>query len=290
MKAVTLRPRFEGGNIRSWIGFKHFMYLAEEAVLEWFRARGYGPATLFERHGLELCIADSSVRLPAVLELDDVVHAEVSGGPARFTVRLVADRDGAPTVLRGRIGVVLVAQPGTAHPVPAELAAAVGRLEDAAPADLTGAADPSAFQWSWRVPYYYCQFSRSIQHSGYVRTLEEAVDRFLDDRGLSVGTVLEQRGWIPVVVRARVRQLATVTMEETVETTFTVTDVVKDVGFDARMDCYVRRGGRPVHVATAQILHAYAIARGPGAGGLAQLDATTVAALRRAPAHAGSGT
>lgn len=289
MKAFTLRPRFEGGNIRSWIGFKHFMYLAEEAVLEWFRDRGYGPATLFEQHGLELCIVDSSVRLPAVLELDDVVRADVSGGPARFTVRLVADRDGAPTVLRGRIGVVLLRRPGNAHPVPAELAAAVGRIEDAAPADLTGAADPSAFRWSWRVPYYYCQFSRGIQHSGYVRALEEAVDRFLDDRGLSVGTMLEQRGWIPVVVRARVRQLAPVTMEEAVETTFTVTDVVKDVGFDGLMDCYVRRGGRSVHVATAQILHAYAIAGGPGAGGLAQLDATTVAALRRAPAHAGSG-
>ena len=36
----VLRPRYEGANIRTWIGFKHLMYLAEEAVLEWLRIRG----------------------------------------------------------------------------------------------------------------------------------------------------------------------------------------------------------------------------------------------------------
>ena len=49
--------------------------------------------------------------------------------------------------------------------------------------------------------------------------------------------------------------------------------------FDGRMDCYVQRGDELVAVATAQILHGYAIAAGPGAGGLAELDDGVVSAL-----------
>jgi len=129
------------------------------------------------------------------------------------------------------------------------------------------------------VPYYYCQFSEHLQFSGYVRAMEEVVDRFLADRGLSVSTMLRTRGWIPVVSRARIGVLADVAMEETVHTVFTVTDVLKDLGFDARMDCYVRRDETLVHTATGRILHGYAVASGPGAGGLATLDGPTVAAL-----------
>jgi acyl-CoA thioesterase FadM len=290
---VALRPRREGANIRTWIGFKHFMYLAEEAVLEWYRDRGAGPGTLFHRHGLELSIVDSSVQLPVVLDVDDVVDAEVTGGPDRFTVRLRARRDGAPTVLRGTVSVALLpADPGagggTAGPagLPAEVAAATAPAYPAGRTDLpdTGlAAVPGAggYVWSWRVPYYYCQFSGRIQHAGWVRALEEVVDRFLDERGISVGTLLRERGWIPVVSRARVTQLADVSMEETVHTVFTVVDVLKGVGFDARTDSYLRRDGALVHVATGRILHAYAIAAGPGAGGLATLDDRVAAALTR---------
>jgi trans-aconitate methyltransferase len=40
--SLVMRPRHEGANMRTWIGFKHFLYLAEEAVLHWFRDHGYG--------------------------------------------------------------------------------------------------------------------------------------------------------------------------------------------------------------------------------------------------------
>src|SRR5688572_27855192 len=36
---TTLRPSFEGTNIRTWIGFKHLMYLAHEAVIDHLRER-----------------------------------------------------------------------------------------------------------------------------------------------------------------------------------------------------------------------------------------------------------
>ncbi len=290
--AVALRPRREGANIRTWVGFKHFMYLAEEAVLDWYRDRDGGPGVLFHRYGVELSIVDSSVQLPAVLDVDDVVDAEVAGGPDRFSVRLAARRDGAPTVLRGTVSVALLpadpAAGGAAHPaeLPPKLAAAAlasyprGR-HDRPGADPATVVPAGGFLWSWRVPYYYCQFSHRIQHAGWVRAMEEVVDRFLADRGISVGTLLRERGWIPVVSRARVTQLADVAMEETVHTVFSVVDVLKGVGFDARTDSYVRRGDGLAHVATGRILHAYAIARGPGAGGLAGLDEPVVAALTR---------
>jgi acyl-CoA thioesterase FadM len=281
---VVLRPRAEGANIRTWVGFKHFMYLVEEAVLAWFRERGMGPSALYREHGIELSVVDMSVRLPAVLDWDDEVEAEVSGGPVRFTVRLTARRDGAPTVLRGRVTVALIAPAGPALLPDALRGNVVNDLTDPGVDRLPDPDTPLSFQdsgftWAWRVPYYYCQFSRRVALSGYVRALEEVVDQFLTGRGLSVRTTLAERGWIPVVSRARVSLHADTGMEDTVHTVFRITDVLKGTAFDARMDCYVVRSSGPVHTASARILHGYAIAGGPDAGSLAQLDEPTLRAL-----------
>jgi acyl-CoA thioesterase FadM len=135
------------------------------------------------------------------------------------------------------------------------------------------------FLWSWRVPYYYCRFSDRVQLSGFVRALEEVVDRFLADRGISVGRMLNERSWIPVVSRTRIQLIAPARMEETVHTVFRVEDVLRGIMFDARMDCFVRRDNELVHVATASILHGYAITAGEHTGGLAELDSSTVAVL-----------
>jgi acyl-CoA thioesterase FadM len=137
-----------------------------------------------------------------------------------------------------------------------------------------------AYLWSWRVPYYYCHFSDRVPLSGYVRAMEEVVDRFLADRGVGVGRMLAERSWIPVVSRARIRLTGAAHLDETVHTAFTVTDILRGVLFDGRMDCYVRRGDDLIPVATGTILHGYAIASGPHAGTLARLDDDVVALLR----------
>src|SRR5262245_57090383 len=49
---VAGRPRFEGSNICTWIGFKHIMYLIEDAVLTHLRAMGSVPRLLYEREAL----------------------------------------------------------------------------------------------------------------------------------------------------------------------------------------------------------------------------------------------
>lgn len=296
-------PRYEGANIRTWIGFKHFMYLAEEAVLEYFRERGVGARDMYHRFGLGLEIVDSSVQLPATLFVDDRVYATVvsatpkPGQGAPFTVTLTVERDGeAITVLKGKLRVALVSVKdgsGT-EPVPAmlepfvvpEVAALVNAKSVSLPIapgqDVANVLVPEgsgAYLWSWRAPYPYCHFSDRLQHSAYVRTLEEVVDRFLYDRGLAIGKLLNERAWIPVVSRARVQMLSDIFMEETVYTVFTIEDVIKDIAYMARMDCYVQRGDSLELAATATIMHGYAISRGEKAGTVAILDEDVKAVL-----------
>lgn len=289
---VQGRPSYEGANIRTWIGFKHFIYLVEQAVLQWLIDQGAGARTLFLEHGLGAEIVDCSVQLPAVLEIDDEVRAEVTErADGRLAVRLSVVREGSEvTVLRGKVTVELVRESKADgyRPAPGRLARfevpELARPGGPAPITLkedrpVRAALGEAFVWSWRAPYFYCHYTDRVQHSGFVRALEEVVDRFLADRGISVGRLLTERSWIPVVSRVRISMLAPVHMEETVHTVFTVEDILRGVMFDGRMDCYVHRGPQLVPVATARILHGYAIAAGEGAGGLAELDDTVVAAL-----------
>lgn len=301
------RPGYEGANIRTWIGFKHFYYLLEEAVLEWFRDRGTGARELFHGHGLGVEIVDCSMQLPHLLEVDDEVRVEVGqGGGGRLSVRMTVRRDGRDVVvLKGRATVALVRERDAVGHTPAPEALRALRIAEVADlaeagvvetpdhrqvpagrsvADMLAPEGSPAFLWSWRAPYFYCHFSDRVQHSGYVRALEEVVDRFLDSRGLAVGRMLAERRWIPVVSRSRVRMVAPAHMEETVHTVLTVEDVLRRSMYEARMDCYVRRDDRLVHVATASILHGYAVSRGPDAGQLVELDDEVIATLTGARA------
>lgn len=284
------RPRYEGANIRTWVGFRQFLALAEEAVLGWFRQAGHGPHRLFHQHALELAVVDCSAVLPAVLEVDDEVAADVTPlGRGRFRVTLSALRSGERvTVLKARMTVALIG-PADQGPLPEPLAAPLDRSHPSV-ADALGTQHDSpgpqppvtphpVLHWIWRARYFHCHFSDRVQHSAYVRALEEVVDRYLADRGLSVGTLLRQRAWIPVVSRARIRLLADAHMEEDVHTTFTVTDVLRDALWEGRMDCHVHRDSTPLRVATASIQHGYAVSHGRGAGRLAVLDPATVATL-----------
>src|SRR5437773_9918850 len=70
-------PPFEGSNIGVWLGFKHFMYLMEEAAIQHVRERWLGPRALWEQHGVGVEIVDSSIRILTALHLDQLTRAEV---------------------------------------------------------------------------------------------------------------------------------------------------------------------------------------------------------------------
>lgn len=298
----TAYPRYDGANIRIWMGFKQFMALVEESVLHWFRERGFAASELLLSYGLGLEIVDSSLQLPVALQLDELVTATVvagkqkTPGAAPFNVTLAVQRDGAELVVgRAKVTVALITlkHMDPPQPVPSalepftvpEAAALPNRartqntaLDGRTPAEVLGA-DPANFVWSWRVPYFYCHFSDRLQHSGYTRAMEEVVDRYLNDRGMSIRTMLEERAWIPVVSRSRVQVLADVYMEETVHTVFRIEDFLREMAYSARMDSYVERDGELVHVGTGTIMHGYAISRGPQAGSVAVLDEAVQAEL-----------
>lgn len=281
------RPRYEGANIGTWVGFKQFVYLAEDAVLQYYRDRNLAPGELFHHNGVQLSIVEHSVRLPGPVFVDDEVHAEAVPTRSRdaaedtFAVTLTVDRGGHHVpVLKGKVRVAFVAPNGVTGELPAEL---VGRvvpdLAALRPRTEPSTSMRSGFRWSQSIPYPHCHFSDRMQHSGYVRNLEEVVHRYLAERGISIRRMLTERNWIPAVTRSQVRLLADAHLEEELHTVFTVDDIIKDVMFAGRMDCYVVRDGEVVQTATGEITHGYGISSGPDAGQVAIMDAQTQAAL-----------
>ncbi len=316
--AVTVyrgRPGFEGANIHTWIGFKHFMYQLEEAALEYCRQHDLSPQRLFQKHGLCLETVAARVRLLHPLHMDDCVQIEVRPDPRAIAgelglaVEMFVEADGDRSkALTGKIQVLLRSDSGEPAPasLPSELAAlthpAIDRTaKQPAPAidlpaavgpadaerilpDLLRSAHGNAFVWPWRIPYFYCHYTQRLHYSGYVRLMEEVVDRFLADRGISIRTMLDSRNWIPVVSEARIEILREVRLEDTVYTVFTLEDIVKEISYTARVDWYVYRGGGLMRTATGHISHAYIGIESRSEGQLVTFDAATIAALRGMPA------
>jgi acyl-CoA thioesterase FadM len=306
---VERHPSFEGANIATGIGFKHVMYLLEEAVVQHFRARGLGPQLLYERYGLCLEVVDSDARLVTGTNLDDQVRIEVrteSEPPPSelpfFAQMYVRRGDREVKSVSGRVRVLLRRDESAPaeSPPPDELAMYVsagidrqplGSPEGMGAAPARDVADEerlrrhlappgaNAFVWKRRVPYFYCHYGARLQHSGYLRLLEEVVDRFLADRGVSIRTMLEGRRWIPIVTNARVEMLREALMEEDIYTVFTVEKIFKRFTYTGRMDCYVVRGGELLRTAAGRITHGYLELRSRQDWSLVSFDDATLRAL-----------
>ncbi|GAA0520462.1 hypothetical protein [Streptomyces mordarskii] len=318
---ASLRTRYEGSNICTWIGFKHINYLVEEAILCHFADADLPARALYAEHGLGVDIVDLDTRILHALYMDETVQARVvpTAGDddsfISFTVALHADRDGEDTkVVAANAKVVLRSDSyvEAAGEPPAELARFVtGRLSTPGavapePPELTGAdltavttslsagrgtsgpdpvldlltAGKNAFGWKWRIPYPYCHFSERLQMSSYLRQMEEVVDLFLADRGISVKTLLDERRWIPACPHSRIQILDEALMEEDLYTVYTVENVFKDFTYTSRMDCYVVRDGRLVPTATGKVTHGYALIENRRDWNLITFDERVSKALR----------
>jgi acyl-CoA thioesterase FadM len=308
---VEVRPRYEGSNICTWIGFKHVNYLVEEAVLDHFRQSGIPARALYEDHGLCVEFVELDTRIGSAFHMDDLVTAQVvpspkaDAGELAFSVSLTVQRDGRPVKAAGakvRILLRVDQRGGPAEDVPAELRPFTGesisrpdRCAQPLPAVTTlalgrGAADgdpvlagltrgTNSFAWRWRIPYPYCHFTERLQMSGYLRQMEEVVDLFLADRGVSIRTLLDEQSWIPVVPRSTIALIGEALMEEELYTVFTVEEVYKGMTYTARMDCYVVRDGALVRTATGRITHGYAVIRSRRDWDLVGFDQRMLSAL-----------
>lgn len=272
---VTLRPRYEGSNICTWIGFKHVNYLVEEAVLDHMRQRGYPAGTLYERYGLCTDISEIDTKILTAFHIDDVAVATVrpqpsKGSELRLAVELVVTRAEEVKAVKSKVAVSLRLDPRgfPAEQPPAELAPyVVERLGSAVQPIEVGDADPldlltagrNAFGWAWRMPYFYCHFTERVQMSGYLRNMEEILDLFMADRGASIKRMLDEQNWIPVVPHSKITILDEANMEEELYTVFTVEDIFKSYTMSARMDTYVLRDGKLVPTTTGRITHGWAV-------------------------------
>src|SRR5439155_8455606 len=219
-------PPFEGSNIGVWLGFKHFMYLMEEAAIQHVRERWLGRRALWEQHGVGVEIVDSSIRILAALHLDQLTRVEVrprEGSEECELGAILEAQDGGQWVpaASGSVKVLFRRSPESPGALPEEILPHVrdeierdplspspirregpGRTGPAARPPRPPGATAGSFVWKRRIPYFYCHFMDRLQHSGYVRLMEEVVDLFLAERGISIGAMLERRSWIPVVAEA----------------------------------------------------------------------------------------
>jgi len=307
---VELRPRYEGSNICTWIGFKHVNYLVEEAVLDHFRQSGTPARALYEDYGLCVEFVDLDTRISSAFHMDDLVTANVvpaaksDSGELAFNVALTVHGEGKPVrsaTAKVRILLRVDRRGGPAEEIPAELrpftAASISRPDhSAAPLPVLAPArsprdaadDPvtaqltrgtNSFAWRWRIPYPYCHFTERLQMSGYLRQMEEVVDLFLADRGVSIRTLLDEQSWIPVVPRSTIAMIGEALMEEDLYTVFTVEEVYKGMTYTAAMDCYVVRDGVLIRTATGRITHGYAVIQNRRDWNLVEFDKRMLTAL-----------
>lgn len=307
---TKLKPGYEGSNIGSWIGFKHINYLAENAVLEHFLSAGYSVRSLYERYGLCLEIVDLDTRINTAFHLDDLVEATVTPVPADSSdelllkvilrlARVSRPRNAALSAIRvqlrrdgyGRTSAGTPAElcplavgrirRSTAFSMPIPLLSAIcgsDREPDQLVAELSGRGN--TFVLRSRIPYPYCHFTERMKMSGYLRHMEQVVDLFLADRGVSIKSLLDEQRWIPVVPRSHISILDEAIMEEDMYTVLTVERIFKRFTFTARMDTYVLRGGELLRTAAGRITHGYAAIESRRDFGVVEFDDRLLTALR----------
>jgi acyl-CoA thioesterase FadM len=301
-------PSFEGANIATGIGFKHILYLAEDGVIHYFRERGWGPQPLYESYGLGIEIVHASVRLLTGINLDDLVRIEVSATdlPAdrelSFSVQMFITRAGRDVkAAAGQWRVVLRQEAiSSDESLPSGLTAYVTqKIDHGSPPPLQlpqhsiRLADQdiesivnrlllqrsNSFLLKRRIPYYYCHYNTRLQHSGYLRLLEEVVSLFLADRGISIRTMLETKGWVPIVINTEIEIVREAYMEENIYVVFTVENIFKSLTYRARVDFYVLRGTELFLTGRGMITHGYLEIKSRRDWNLASFDEATLAAL-----------
>jgi acyl-CoA thioesterase FadM len=259
----------EGNNVMSWIGFKHIMYLAEQALLTHFRNADLGFRRLFEDYGLLIEVVSNQGRILHALKLDEEVRITVkpdarAASCLQFDITMFVERAGKPVkTYTGKIQAVLHADRSLAMPA---LADNYGALAPYVTSDGAGsgesvvqAAEPApTLHWTVTIPYFYCHGNERLKMAGYLRYMEEADARFCQQQAIGVGKLLQGRRWIPAVPSAKVRILAPAFIDEVLHLEYTVREVVKTLLYTCSMNAYVERDGRRVHVATGEIVHGYA--------------------------------
>lgn len=316
-------PRFEGCNIIDGIGFKHVAYLAEEALIQYFRNQGLEPADLYREYGLGFEVIGSNIRIPKLVRMGNLVRISVqpktyqNSNGQEFEVQMLTQQDeNWKPAVTGTLKIVFrqtrqvsydthlisAITPFIIPKISGSQFDEMGRYKISATPQLNNGShsiqgrghldvedlvlnqiapkDSNNFVWKWRIPYFYCHYTKWMQHSGYLRLVEEVVDLFLENRGISIWTMLESHNWIPFVSQFKVDLLQDALMEETIYVVYTVENILKDVTYTSNVDFYVVRDGELLKTAQGKITHGYAaLSSDPKEFKLARFDQETLDAL-----------
>jgi len=286
----------EGNNIMSWIGFKHIMYSAELALAEHMRRADMSMRRMFEDFGLVAEIVQCKGRILHAVKLDEPLITQVSASKRRrddclnFDVRIFVNREGKPLkAYSGAIRLVFKQDESlgmdplaVAHTDELRRLIASNAVDPEAagiPGNHSPQVESAAHQYTLRIPYYFCHGNERLKMSGYLRILEQADAEFCEARGISINDLLRDKRWIPAVPSAQMTILKEAFMEEDLQVTYRVIDVVKDFTYKCALDCHVYRDGQPIHVATGEIVHAYAEIHNRKDWGMVNFDTRVMAAI-----------
>lgn len=122
--------------------------------------------------------------------------------------------------------------------------------------------------------------TRELHHSGYERIIEEAVDLFLENKNLSIKSMLDKKSWIPVVSKSKICLLNKVEIEDTIYVVFDVKNILFNRLYEADIIFFKVIDNKLLEVAHGEISHGYSDIKEPQNPELVVLDCETLKALK----------
>lgn len=304
MKAEVLhqayfRPQNEGANIENYIGFKHLTYLMEETIINYFREKYLSPNQLLRMFGVKFYIKSLKIDILKAVNIDDEIVMKIFSPNEyptnRFKIK-ASDNSGI-LFFKGEL-VVCIDKPikdAEFHLVSKNFRYLLKEMVEKEATDNNielpiNNSNPiqilkeyksfnSAFIFSKRIPYYYCNYTDELHHSGYERIIEEAVDLFLEERGMSIRTMLNSKRWIPVVSKSQIEIKHKIKLEDTIYIAFSVKNIVLNSIYEADIYFFKQYNNKLIEVANGSITHGYSCIKNPETPELVIFDELTLKKL-----------
>ena len=292
---VGMFPKNEGANVENYIGFKHMTYLMEESIISFLRDLYLSPNILYKKYGIKIIIKSLSIDILKAMNVDDFIEIDICTSMAVNEFVIKAYDNNRNSFFRGKVGIdiELTNKNVRLEVLPEKVTDFLNGILEAKkeesfrekPIESNPISDlkmlyRAAFIYSKRIPYYYCNYTRELHHSGYERIIEEAVDLFLENKNLSIKSMLDKKSWIPVVSKSKLCLLNKVEIEDTIYVVFDVKNILFNRLYEADIIFFKVIDNKLLEVAHGEISHGYSDIKEPQNPELVVLDCETLKALK----------
>lgn len=293
---IQLRPKIEGANVENYMGFKHLTYLMEEAIHQFFRDNLISANRLYFEFGSIFLIKFLKIEILKAVNIDDLLNITITNidkdRNLTYKIKATSNEDPSITFFRGEIKLQITPPTKNSDLLDQNIIAINNKYEPLSIyKNIEVVDDPIAtlkskneysnsYILKKRIPYFYCNYTRLLQHSGYERIIEEVVDLFLEDRNISIKKMLDTRQWIPVVSKSQIEIMNHVNLEDYLYITYTVSNILIDSIYEAELDFFICVESKLVQVAKASITHGYTSLKNSEKPELVKFDQETLNALK----------